>query len=278
MIGPLGDSKEDMIGSWAAAGDRKTRPVTLLEGLRARAGKSVNITYARGAGYRFDEAGKTDGFAEAIALAQKSDVIVAAMGERWDMTGEAASRTSLDLPGAQQALLKELQEDRQADRAGADERPAQLDRMGSRAMSMRSCTPGIPGTMGGHAVADVLFGDYNPSGKLPVTFPRNVGQVPIYYNMKNTGRPYTADKQGQKYLSRYLNTPNTPLYPFGHGLSYTSFSYSPVTLDRATHRAGPDADRVGHRPQHRQARDGDGDRAALCPRPGRIGDAPGEGA
>src|SRR3546814_1289598 len=98
-----------MIGSWAAAGDRKTRPVTLLEGMQARAPRGQTVAYAKGASYAFEDAGKSDGFAEAIALAQKSDVIIAAMGERWDMTGEAASRTSLDLPGNQQALLEELE-------------------------------------------------------------------------------------------------------------------------------------------------------------------------
>ena len=93
-------------------------------------------------------------------------------------------------------------------------------------------------TMGGHAIADVLYGRYNPSGKLPVTFPRTVGQVPIHYDMKNTGRPINPADPNAKYVSRYLNTPNTPLYPFGYGLSYTSFSYSPVTLDRAKIRPG----------------------------------------
>ena len=237
VIGPLADSKEDMIGSWSAAGDRKARPVTVLEGLRARAGRNVKVSYARGAGYRFADAGDRSGFAEAMEIARNSDVIVAAMGERWDMTGEAASRTSLDLPGAQEALLKELK---------TLGKPIVLVLMSGRPNSIEWAAGNVdailhawyPGTMGGHAVADVLFGDYNPSGKLPVTFPRNVGQVPIYYNMKNTGRPYTADKQGEKYLSRYLDVPNTPLYPFGHGLSYTSFAYSPVRLDRATLRAG----------------------------------------
>ncbi|RHW18578.1 beta-glucosidase BglX [Sphingomonas gilva] len=235
LIGPLGDSKEDMIGSWAAAGDRKTRPVTILEGLKARA-KGATVTYAKGAAY---ELGSTDssGFAAAMAAARDADVIVAAMGEKWDMTGEAASRTSLDLPGTQQALLEQLK---------TLGKPIVLVLMSGRPNAIGWAAENVdailhawyPGTMGGHAVADVLFGDYNPSGKLPVTFPRNVGQVPIHYDMKNTGRPYTPEKQGQKYLSRYLNTPNSPLYPFGYGLSYTSFAYSPVTLDRATIRPG----------------------------------------
>ena len=237
VIGPLGDSKADMIGSWSAAGDRKTRPVTLLEGMQARAPKGQTVTYARGASYAFEDAGKTDGFAEAIALARKSDVIVAAMGERWDMTGEAASRTSLDLPGNQQALLEELK------KTG---KPIILVLMSGRPNSIGWANDNLdaiveawyPGTMGGHAIADVLYGDYNPSGKLPVTFPRNVGQVPIFHDMKNTGRPIKPEDPNAKYVSRYLNTPNTPLYPFGYGLSYTSFTYSPVTLSTKSIRPG----------------------------------------
>lgn len=237
VIGPLGNSKEDMIGSWSAAGDRRTRPITLLEGMQAGAPKGATIAYAKGASYNFDDAGKTDGFAEALALAAKSDVIIAAMGEHWNMTGEAASRTSLDLPGNQQALLEELK------KTG---KPVILVLMSGRPNSIEWADTNVdaivqawyPGTMGGHAVADVLYGRYNPSGKLPVTFPRNVGQVPIHYDMKNTGRPIELGAPGAKYVSRYLNTPNTPLYPFGYGLSYTSFTYSPVTLDKASIRPG----------------------------------------
>ena len=130
VIGPLGDSKPDMIGSWAAAGDRQTRPVTVLEGLRARAGDGVRVDYAKGASYEFADEAKTDGFAEALALADESDVIVAAMGEKWDMTGEAASRTSLDLPGNQQALLEQLVATGKPGRAGDDERAPQFDHLG----------------------------------------------------------------------------------------------------------------------------------------------------
>ncbi|WP_033073909.1 beta-glucosidase BglX [Sphingopyxis sp. MWB1] len=231
VIGPLADSKEDMIGSWAAAGDRKTRPVTLLEGMKARAPKGTTVGYAKGASYDFADADKNDGFAEALALAEKSDVIIAAMGEHWNMTGEAASRTSLDLPGNQQALLEALE------KTG---KPVILVLLSGRPNTIEWADQHIdailhawyPGTMGGHAIADVLFGDYNPSGKLPMTFPRNVGQVPIHYDMKNTGRPINPNDPNAKYVSRYLNTPNSPLYPFGYGLSYTSFGYSPVTLDK----------------------------------------------
>lgn len=235
VIGPLGNSKTDMIGSWSAAGDRQTRPVTLVEGLQARR-NAPQITYAKGASY---EIGNTDtsGFAEAIAAAQNSDVIIAAMGEKWDQTGEAASRTDLDFPGEQTALLKELK------KLG---KPIILVVMSGRPNTMQWAHDNVdailhawyPGTMGGHAIADVLFGDYNPSGKLPMTFPRTVGQVPIHYDMKNTGRPYTPDNPQQKYLSRYLDVPNTPLYAFGHGLSYTTFNYSPVTLSAASIRKG----------------------------------------
>lgn len=233
LIGPLADSKTDMIGSWSAAGDRQTRPVTVLEGLRARAGDGVKVAYAKGASYEFADAGKTDGFAEALALAAKSDVVVAVMGEKWDMTGEAASRTDLDLPGNQQALLEKLV---------ATGKPVVLVVMSGRPNSITWAdehVPAIlhawyPGTSGGHAVADVLLGDYNPSGKLPITFPRTVGQVPIHYDMKRTGRPIELGEPGAKYVSRYLNTPNDPLYRFGHGLSYTSFSYSPATLSAAS--------------------------------------------
>ena len=237
VIGPLADSKADMIGSWAGQGDRKTVPVTVLEGIRARAGKDVTVTYAKGASYDFAAAGKTEGFAEAMAAAQGSDVIVVAMGEYWDMTGEAASRSSLDLPGNQQSLLEQLK---------TLGKPIVLVLLSGRPNSVQWAADNVdaileawyPGTMGGHAVADVLFGDYNPSGKLPVTFPRNVGQVPIFYASKNSGRPYEPKGPEQKYRSRYLDVANTPLWPFGHGLSYTSFAYSPVTLDRATLRPG----------------------------------------
>ncbi|MBX7483741.1 beta-glucosidase BglX [Qipengyuania qiaonensis] len=229
VIGPLGNSKTDMIGSWSAAGDRQTRPVTVLEGIQARAGDGVSVEYAKGASYEFADAGKTDGFAEALALAKGADVIVAVMGEKWDMTGEAASRTSLDLPGNQQALLEQLD---------ATGKPVILVMMSGRPNSITWANENVPailhawypGTQGGHAVADVLFGDYNPAGKLPVTFPLNVGQAPIHYDMKNTGRPIELGEPGAKYVSRYLSTPNDPLYRFGYGLSYTTFGYSPAKL------------------------------------------------
>jgi beta-glucosidase len=230
VIGPLAHSEADMIGSWSAAGEQRGRPVTLLEGIRARVSASVPIHYARGAGYEFGD-GDRSGFSAAIAAAARADVVIAAMGERRDMTGEAASRTSLQLPGMQQELLLALH------RLG---KPVVLVLMSGRPLAVGWADENLEaileawyaGTEGGHAIADVLFGDYNPSGKLPVTFPRHVGQVPIHYDMKNTGRPYEPEGPEQKYRSRYLDARNTPLYPFGYGLSYTSFEYSDLSLDQ----------------------------------------------
>ncbi|WP_233078983.1 beta-glucosidase BglX [Rheinheimera soli] len=228
LIGPLADSKADMIGSWSAAGDRSSKPVTLREALVARLGADTQIHYAKGAGYEFTDTDQS-GFAEAIAAAKKADVILLAMGEKWDMTGEAASRVDLGFPGTQDALMQELKK---------LDKPMVLVLMSGRPMTINWADEHLDsilhtwyaGTQGGHAIADVLYGDYNPAGKLPVTFPRHVGQIPIYYNMKNTGRPYEPEGPEQKYRSRYLDSSNQPLYPFGYGLSYTSFAYSAVTL------------------------------------------------
>jgi beta-glucosidase len=238
LIGPLADSKSDLIGSWSAAGDREEKPITVREALQERLGERPGerlgdrgrLLYARGAGYAFEDAGDRSGFDAALEAARAADVVIAVMGERADMSGEAASRTTLDLPGAQAALLEQLV---------ATGRPVVLVLMNGRPLALEWADEHVaaileawyPGTLGGPAVVDVLFGDYNPSGKLPVTFPRTVGQVPIHYDAKNTGRPLTPDKMNEKYLSRYLDTPNTPLYAFGHGLSYTRFDYSDVALD-----------------------------------------------
>jgi beta-glucosidase len=236
IIGPLADSEADMIGSWSAAGEREDRPVTLLEGIKARVGDTISVHYEKGAGYRLGDTDRS-GFDAALAAAGRADIIIAAMGESAGMSGEAASRTSLELPGTQQQLLEELR------KLG---KPIVLVLMNGRPLSIGWADENVhailetwfAGTEGGHAIVDVLFGDYNPSGKLPVTFPRNVGQVPIYYNVKNTGRPYSAGDAEQKYRSRYLDVPNTPLYPFGYGLSYTEFAYSDMAVDRKAMGAG----------------------------------------
>ena len=229
VIGPLADSKSDMLGSWISAGDRKERPMTVLEGLRARYGKGKDISYAKGAHYRPQEETGAEEIERAVALAQKSDVVIAVLGERWSYTGEAASRTDLQLPGNQQKLLEALKD---------TGKPVILVLMNGRPLALEWADQNVaaiveawyPGVEGGNAIADVLSGDYNPSGKLPVTVPRNVGQVPLYYNMLNTGRPIDPADLGAKFKSRYLATPNTPLYAFGHGLSYTKFSYSDIAL------------------------------------------------
>jgi beta-glucosidase len=225
LIGPLANSKRDMIGSWSAAGDW-SKAVTLLEGMKAAVSPSTKLLYARGCNINDDS---TKYLAEAIRTAEQADVVVLAVGEAAMMTGEAASRASLDLPGIQQKLVEEIY------KTG---KPVVLVLMNGRPLTINWIDRNIPavleawygGTQGGHAIADVIFGAYNPSGKLPVTFPKSVGQIPIFYSMKNTGRPMDANN---KYTSKYLDESNDPLYPFGYGLSYTSFAYGDVTLSQS---------------------------------------------
>lgn len=224
LIGPLADNKADLLGSWCAAGDAR-EVVTLRTGIDRVVTPATKVLYAKGC----DIDGKsTAGFAEAVALAQKADVIIAAMGESAGMSGEAASRSDLNLPGVQRQLLQELH------RTGKpivlvlmNGRPLTLPWEQQELSAILECW--FLGTQAGAAIASVIFGDYNPSGRLPVTFPRNIGQVPLYYNYKNTGRPI---EPGNKYTSQYLDVENTPLYPFGFGLSYTTFAYSNLQLSK----------------------------------------------
>ncbi|HEY5745940.1 MAG TPA: glycoside hydrolase family 3 N-terminal domain-containing protein [Chryseolinea sp.] len=224
VIGPLADAKKEMIGSWSAAGDG-TQAVSILEGIKAAATPATKILYAKGCNINDDT---TKGFAQAIKTAKQADVVVMALGEAALMTGEAASRASLNLPGAQQKLLEEIY------KTG---KPIAVVLLNGRPLTINWMTQNkvavleawFPGTEAGHAVADVLFGEYNPSGKLPVTFPRSVGQIPIFYNMKNTGRPMDPNN---KYSSKYLDESNAPLFPFGFGLSYTTFEYGDVQLNK----------------------------------------------
>ncbi len=223
VIGPLADNKKEMIGSWSAAGDW-SKSVTLLEGIKAAVSPSTKILFAQGTNINDDA---TQGISEAVKTAKKADAIVLAIGEEALMSGEAASRSSIDLPGMQLALAKELH------KTG---KPVIVVLMSGRPLTINWLDENAPailetwflGTQAGHAIADVLFGDYNPSGKLPVTFPRSVGQIPLFYNNKNTGRPISDEK----YTSKYLDIPNTPLYPFGYGLSYTYFTYSNLKLNK----------------------------------------------
>jgi beta-glucosidase len=228
VIGPLADDPVAALGPWRGHGDPHDA-VTALAGIRARAGEGTKVLYAKGSGAT-DSA--TAGIAEAVALARQADVAVVVLGETAEMSGEAASRATLGLPGVQQQLLEALQ---------GTGTPIVLVLMSGRPLAVAWAAEHVPaivqawflGDETGHALADVLFGDVNPSGKLPVTVPRAVGQVPIYYNHKNTGRPPAAEK----YTSKYLDLPVSPLYPFGHGLSYTTFGYSDLHLSAP--RIGP---------------------------------------
>jgi len=225
LIGALADSQIDLLGTWRARGET-TDAITIRKGLSDVYGS--RLTYARGCGVQPND---REDFAAAKAAAEKADVVVAVVGESWDMTGEGHSRSNLDLPGEQTELLAELH------RTG---KPVVVVLMCGRALTLEKVLPladavmvaWIPGTMGGPAVADVLTGDYNPSGKLPVTFPRNVGQVPIFYNSKASGRPQ-PDGPREQYKSNYIDVANSPLFPFGYGLSYTHFRYSHLRVNRA---------------------------------------------
>lgn len=226
VIGPLANLQRAMLGNWAGAG-RDEDTVTPLAGIRAAVGSQTKVLYAEGTSI---EGGETGGIAEAVKLAQQADAVLLFLGEHPDMSAEARNRTTLDLPGAQQAL---------ADAVARAGKPTAAVLLNGRPLSvgtLRERVPAIleawfPGVEGGNAIADVVFGDFNPSGKLPVTFPRNVGQVPIYYNHKNTGRP---PREEERYTSKYIDVPWTPLYPFGHGLSYTTFEYGKLTLKQPT--------------------------------------------
>ncbi len=223
LIGPLTEAPEDILGSWHASGD-VSRVVTLLSALQ-QAVPGAKIFHAQGCSTESDD---RSGFEAALNAARQADVIIMAVGENYRQNGEAASRSEIGLPGAQQALLEEIH------KLG---KPVVAVVMAGRPLTIGWMDENIPaivnawhlGTMAGPAITDVLFGDYNPSGKLVITFPRNVGQIPIYYSMKNTGRPFNAN---DKYTSKYIDVANTPLYPFGYGLSYTSFNYSDLKVSK----------------------------------------------
>jgi beta-glucosidase len=222
VIGPLADSQKDMIGSWTGDG-KPEDAVTLLTGVKSILSPQTIIKYAKGCEVN-DES--TAGFDEAVRIARESEVVILAVGESAEMSGEAASRSSLDLPGQQLQLIKAIH---------ATGKPYVVVLMNGRPLTISWIAANSPailetwfaGTQGGHAIADVLFGDVNPGGKLPVTFPRSVGQLPLYYNHKNTGRP---PDQNNKYTSKYLDVPWTPQFPFGHGLSYTKFKVANLRL------------------------------------------------
>lgn len=231
FVGPLVSDEWNIIGSWAASGDRYGYAVSVQEGVNKIITDKSKVSFEKGV--EIVDA-KRDMMQKAIESARKADVIVAVMGEFENMTGEAASRTNIDLPGIQKEFLAELKK---------LNKPIVLVLMNGRPLTLSwehenmdaILEAWYPGTMGGDAIAQTLYGINNPSGKLPMTFPRNVGQIPIYYNHKNTGRPYLGLKDPeQKYKSRYIDVDNSPLYPFGYGLSYTKFSYTNLKISSST--------------------------------------------
>jgi beta-glucosidase len=251
LVGPLAKAPIDMMGSWAAAG-RPAQSVTLFDGMTRALGDQSTLIYARGAnitsdpkilGYlnflNFDAPEVVDDprsaavlIDEAVKAAQQADVVVAAVGESRGMSHESSSRTDLNIPANQRDLIKALK---------ATGKPLVLVLMNGRPLSILEekeqaeaiLETWFAGTEGGNAIADVLFGDYNPSGKLPISFPRSVGQIPTYYNHLSIGRPFTPGKPGN-YTSQYFDDTTGPLYPFGYGLSYTDFSLSDMALSATT--------------------------------------------
>ncbi|MCH6234271.1 beta-glucosidase BglX [Aquiflexum sp. AIY15W] len=245
LIGPLADNKENMAGTWSVAG-RFDQAVSLSEGLRKAVGDKANVIYAKGANvvadsllesrvsifgkptYRDNRPAEVL-IQEALAAAKNADVIVAALGESAEMSGESSSRTDIQLPENQRDLLKALL------KTG---KPVVMVLFTGRPLALTWEEENVPailnvwfaGSEAGDAIADVLFGDVNPSGKLSATFPQNVGQIPIYYNHKNTGRPLAEGQWFSKFRSNYLDVSNEPLYPFGFGLSYTDFNYGEIKL------------------------------------------------
>ncbi len=251
VIGPLADSKENMLGTWAVAADYTT-PISLLTGLKNVAGSDAKIVYAKGANlsedsvfeqrvsifgkkYERDHRPADVILNEALAAAAGADVIIAAVGEVAEMSGESSSRTDIGLPQSQKDLLAALK------KTG---KPVIIVLFTGRPLALPWEQANFPailnawhgGTEAGNAVADVLFGNVNPSAKLNSSWPQNVGQIPLYYNHKNTGRPLPEGKWFQKFTSNYLDVSNEPLYPFGFGLSYTSFQYGEVKLSRPSMR------------------------------------------
>ncbi|MDX6914346.1 beta-glucosidase BglX [Pectobacterium carotovorum] len=248
VVGPLADSQRDTMGSWSAAGVTK-QTITVYQGLKNAVGDKATILYAKGANVsnhkgiidflnQYEDAVQVDKrppqvmIDEAVEAAKKADVVVAVVGEAAGMAHEASSRSNIDLPQSQRDLIAALK---------ATGKPLVLVLMNGRPLALvredqqadALLETWFSGTEGGNAIADVLFGDYNPSGKLPMSFPRSVGQIPIYYNHLPSGRPYTPENPG-KYTSHYYDEANGPLYPFGYGLSYTTFSVSDVRLSSQT--------------------------------------------
>ena len=249
VIGPLANTRSNMPGTWSVAARLNDYP-SVYEGLKEMMAGKVNITYAKGSNLISDAAyeeratmfgrslnrdNRTDKemLDEALKVAANANVIIAALGESSEMSGESSSRTNLDLPDVQRTLLEALL------KTG---KPVVLTLFTGRPLTLTWEQEHVPailnvwfgGSEAAYAIGDVLFGDVNPSGKLTMTFPKNVGQIPLFYNHKNTGRPLPEGKWFEKFRSNYLDVDNDPLYPFGYGLSYTNFQYSDITLSAPT--------------------------------------------
>ena len=249
VIGPLADSKRDMRGPWSLADDVKSA-VTVLEGIRAKVGPAVKVEYAQGAdiarGYPsifdvftaprpapWNEMQKREEFDKALSLARSSDVVVMVLGEYEEMSGEAASQSTLDLPGRQLELLKAVSAlGKRVVLVLINGRPLDISWAASNVSAILEAWH--PGSEGGNAIADVLYGDATPGGKLPVTWPRNAGQIPIYYAHHTTQKPDNA----KGFTSRYWDIPTSPLYPFGYGLSYSTFKFSNLRVSKSEMRLG----------------------------------------
>ena len=233
FIGPMVKPKRINHGFWAVNLKEvdSTYIVSQWEGLENKVGKTAKLLYAKGCDI---EGTNKAGFQEAIDLANQSDVVIVSIGERYNMSGESKSRSNIHLPGVQEDLIKELQ------KTG---KPIVVLINAGRPLIFNWTADNMPtivytwwlGSEAGNAIADVLFGDYNPSGKLPMTFPREEGQIPIYYNHFNTGRPSINEEK--LYKSSYIDLPNTPKFPFGYGLSYTTFNYSNLKLSKTKMKA-----------------------------------------
>lgn len=232
VIGPLAEAKRDLEGGWIVGSD-ESRVVSLVEGIRTQLAPGARLTVARGCDVACTD---TAGFDAAVAAAKDAEAVLLVLGESWDMSGEAKSRVDIGLPGRQAELFERLAATGKpvvvVVLAG---RPLVFENVAAKAAAILYAW--FPGAQGGNAVADVLFGAYNPSGKLPMTFPRSVGQIPISYQQYRTGRP-VLNEANIVYRSAYIDSPNTPRYAFGHGLSYTSFAYSDLALSQASMRQG----------------------------------------
>ncbi|WCT09883.1 beta-glucosidase BglX [Mucilaginibacter jinjuensis] len=232
LIGPLGKSKRDLLGAWIVNQDT-TAIVSLYDGINSAVSKNAKLLYAQGGSVMHSSEQE---IAEAVAVARQSDVIIMALGEKFDMSGESKSRANIELPGDQEKLFEEV---------SATGKPVVVVLMSGRPLIFNTIADKAQailstwwlGSEAGNAIADVIFGAYNPGGKLPMSFPRSMGQIPIFYAQTNTGRPYNNEPD-KLYTSTYIDESNAPKYAFGYGLSYTQFNYSDLKLDRETIKMG----------------------------------------